>query len=133
MAHQYTNRGLRLALLKGIDFCRAHHVAQSCVKHGDFYALLANMVMHRNDPNCEEEQREIESTLYLTHIVDLDGFNLSVHQSLAIPEMSLIHSIYDNDRDPDDRCGGYYVGNQYAEIDETFNDSVRLHGNLYEK
>ena len=124
LEHKYTNEGLRLAYLKGDDYNRARHVSQSCREHGEFYVLFANMEMHVNDPNHEEEERETESQLYLTHIVDLGGFSLSVHQSLAIDETALLEETCYSDRDPDTQFGGEFMGNQHAEIDQFYNDSV---------
>lgn len=76
------------------------------------------------DPNYEDEAREIESSLYLTHIVDLEGFNLLVHKSTFIPEGNLLQTGFFHDREPDTQRGGEYWGNQHAEIDKFFNDSV---------
>ena len=80
--------------------------------------------MHVNDPNYEEDERETNSQLYLTHIVDLGGFSLSVHQSLVIDEAFLLEEIFDSDRDPDTQFGGEFMGNQHADINQFYNDSV---------
>ena len=114
----------RLASLKGHDKYRARHVAQSCAVHGEFYVLLANMSMHITDPNDENEDREKESELSVSHIVDLDGSNLSVHKSSYISETLLLQDMSYSDRTPDDQSGGEYMGNQHAENDQLFNDSV---------
>ncbi|KAL9123997.1 MAG: hypothetical protein Q9217_006630, partial [Psora testacea] len=124
--HQYTDRDLRLARLKGEDYHRARYVAQSCAMHGEFYVLLANMAMHITDPNDENESEEGESELLLSHIVDLEGSNLSVHVSLTISESLLLRGISYSDREPDVHRGGNYMGNQYAEIDQIFKDSVMI-------
>ncbi len=124
LEYKYTNQGLRLAHLKGDDYNRVRHVSQSCREDGEFYVFLANMEMHVNDPNHEEEERETASQLYLTHLVDLGGFSLSVHQSLVIDETALLEETFDSDRDPDTQLGGEFMGNQHAEIDQFYNDSV---------
>ncbi|KAL2057964.1 hypothetical protein ABVK25_001581 [Lepraria finkii] len=123
--HQYTDRDLRLARLKGDDYPRARHVAQSCAVHGEFYILLANMSMHITDPNDENEEPE-ESELLLSHIVDLEGFTLSIYDSLKISDTLLLQGISYSDREPDVQRGGNYMGNQYAEIDQFFKDSVMI-------
>lgn len=84
------------------------------------------MEMCNRDPNREEEDRVIVSELYLTHITDMDGFSLSVYRSLPIPETTLLRATRNDNRVPDSRSAGEYLGNQYAEIDEIFNDSVGL-------
>ena len=130
--HQYTDRDLRLARLKGDDYPRARHVAQSCAVHGEFYILLANMSMHITDPNNESEEPE-ESELLLSHIVDLEGFTLSIYDSLKISDTLLLQGISYSDREPDVQRGGNYMGNQYAEIDQFFKDSVSALHDRFEK
>ena len=130
--HQYTDRDLRLARLKGDDYPRARHVAQSCAVHGEFYILLANMSMHITDPNDENEEPE-ESELLLSHIVDLEGFTLSIYDSLKISDTLLLQGISYSDREPDVQRGGNYMGNQYAEIDQFFKDSVSALHDRFEK
>lgn len=110
LEYKYTNVGLRLAQLKRDDYHRAHHVAESCAEHVGFYVLLANMERQVTNPNSEEEC-DLESEVYLTHIADTDGFNLHVYQSLSIPQTTLLREIYDDDRDPDMQRGGEYLGN----------------------
>lgn len=123
LAHNYTNQGLQLAHLKGNDYYRARHVSQSCSEHGGYYVLLANMELCVTDSNHEEEE-EKTSQLYLTHIVDLGGFNLSIHRSLIIDETTLLAEIHHENRNPDTQVGGNYMGNQHGEIDQFYNDSV---------
>ena len=122
--HQYTDRGLRLAQLKGDDYHRARHVAQGCAEGHDFYVLLANMELCVTDPNAEEEEPEKERELRLTHIVDLEGSGLSLYSALSIPETTLLQQVIDVERDPDVQRGGEYWGNQHTEIEQFFKNSV---------
>lgn len=123
--HQYTDRDLKLTRLKGDDYHRARHVAQSCAVHGEFHVLLANMSMHHTrDPGDYEE--EPKSELSLSHLVDLEGFRLSSYGGLTITDSFLLQRISYCDRKPDLQGGGDYIGNEYAEIDQFFNDSVSV-------
>lgn len=110
--------------MKGDDYHRARHVAQSSTVHNEFYILLANMELQRTDPNDETEEREESEQLVLTHIVDLGGFSLSIYNSLSISDTYLLQEICYSDREPDVQRGGHYMGNQHAEIDQFFKDSV---------
>ncbi|KAL8838115.1 MAG: hypothetical protein Q9170_002256 [Blastenia crenularia] len=122
--HQYTNRDLKLAHLKGNDFYRAHHVAQSCAAHGEYYMLLGNMEMCITDRNDEEEM-EKESALSLFQIVDPQGYDL-INSTIEISTTNLLRGESYEDRAPDVQRGGNYLGNQYAEIDQFFRDSVLI-------
>lgn len=124
LEHQYTNTGAESARLKGEDYYRVHHVAQGCAVHGEFDVLLANMSMHMHDPNDEDEGREIESGLFVSHIVDPEGSDLSVYEDLPILETLLLREMFYSDREPDSQSGGNYWGNQDAEILQWFNDRV---------
>lgn len=130
--HQYTDRDLMLARLKGDDYHRARHVAQSCAAHGEFYTVLANMSMHITDPNDVKEEPE-KSELLLSHVVDLEGSNLSIYDSLKISDTFLLGGISYSGREPDVQRGGNYTGNQYAEIDQFFKDSVSALHDRFEK
>ena len=72
----------------------------------------------------DEEEREPDSQLYLTRIVDPEGFNLSVYQSLPILETALLQETDFEDRGPDFQRGGEHMGNQHAEIEQFLKDSV---------
>ncbi|KAI4287667.1 MAG: hypothetical protein L6R35_003073 [Caloplaca aegaea] len=123
--HEYTDRDLKLAYLKGNDFYRARHVAQSCEAHGKYYMLLGNMEMCITDPNSEEEM-EKDSVLSLDHIVDPQGFNLLIASTRTISTTNLLRGESYEDREPDTQRGGNYLGNQYAEIDQFFKDSTLI-------
>ena len=125
LGHQYPNRNLNLSHLKGNDFYRARHVAQSCAAHGEFYVFLGNMEMCITDENCEED-RENESVLSLCRLVNLQGSSLSVHSTMTLSDINLLHGASYEDREPDVQRGGNYTGNQYAEIDQFFKDSVSI-------
>ena len=90
------------------------------------------MSMHITDPNDEYEEPE-ESELLLSHIVDLEGFTLSIYDSLKISDTLLLQGISYSDREPDVQRGGNYMGNQYAEIDQFFKDSVSALHDRFEK
>ena len=95
----------------------------------EFYILLANMELHISDPNCEDDLEESEE-ISLTHIVDLDGFSLSIYKSQTISDTCFLHEMSYNGREPDVQRGGNYLGNQYAEIDQFFKDSVSAFDDL---
>ena len=76
------------------------------------------------DPNQEEDHCEKDSWLYLTCVVDLEGFHLFTGADLYIPDTALLSWVYNDDRGPDSQRGREYWSNQYAEIDQTFRDSV---------
>ena len=118
--HKYTNAALRLAELKGVDYCRARYVARSSERHGEFAVLLANM------ERCVtlQEDCDDESQINLLHIVDLEGFDLTaVH--LRIPREDILQDPYGS-RDPDVQRGGEHMGNQHAEVERFYKDSVCL-------
>lgn len=120
LSHQYTEAGLKLGCLKGEDFHRARYVAGACGKAGDFYVLLASMeriVTFSNDEGGDDyKQSEL-----LIQVVDMDGSALA---RLKVSENSLVQEIYDN-RNPDVQQGGEYMGNQHAEFEQVYNDTVR--------
>ena len=94
------------------------------------------MSMHITDPNFEEELPEAspeESELLLSHIVDLGGSNLSVYNNLKISDTLLLWEISYSDREPDVQRGGNYTGNEYAEIDQIFKDTVSALHSCFEK
>lgn len=124
LAHQYTNEGLRLAQLKGDDYYRARHVAQSSAEHGQFYVLLANFEMCITNPNDDQGENQRSFSRSLTHIVDLEGLDLSVCPSLGIHKTMLLQERSYDDSNPDTQRGGQFMGNQYAEIDKIYEDSV---------
>lgn len=73
----------------------------------------------------EDEPRHRSSTINLTQIVDQEGLDISVTQ-LTIQKSHIIQtSIYAN-REPDTQRGGEYLGNQHAEVEQTFKDSVSI-------
>ena len=111
-----------MSQLKGHDYHRARHLAQSCVEHSDFFLLLANMELHIKDPNSEDSD-EKEFCTYLTRVTDLNGFDLLLYKTLVIPDTALLQEDTD-ERVPDVQRGGEYWGNQYLEIDQFFKDSV---------
>lgn len=88
--------------------------------------------MHIIDPNNEDQDPE-ESELLLSHIVGLEGSNLSVYDTLKMSDTLLLQGISYSDREPDAQRGGNYLGNQYAEIDQVFKDSVSLLHDRYDK
>ncbi|KAL9634325.1 MAG: hypothetical protein Q9204_003043 [Flavoplaca sp. TL-2023a] len=123
--HQYTDRDLKLAHLKGGDFYRARHIVQSCEAHGEYYMLLGNMEMCITNQNSEEEMED-EAVLSLDRLVDPQGFNLLIGSTLRISTDNLLRGESYEDREPNTQRGGNYLGNQYAEIDQFFKDSTLI-------
>ena len=121
--HQYTDAALKLANLKGDDYYRARYIADSCGEAGNFCVLLASLQRVVTFMNDEGGREEAESELRLKRIVDVEGFIL--RDALLIPEYYLLQEgLYDS-RDPDHQTGGEYIGNQHAEFDQLYNDTVR--------
>lgn len=121
--HQYTDAALKLANLKGNDYYRVRYVADSCREAGGFCVLLASLhkvVTFMNDEGGEEDA---ESELRLNHIVDVEGVVL--REALLIPEHYLLQEELYDSRDPDNQTGGEYMGNQHAEFEQFYNDTVR--------
>jgi len=136
LRHQYTSSGLKLELLKGEDAPRARHAQQGCQEHGGFYMLLGNMKLVKVDPNdpnyfvgVEDEEEHWERYLMLTRVVDGNGYSLlQQDRDLIISEDSFLEDPYGRDRDPDSQYTEYsggYMGNQHAEIEYVYEDSVR--------
>ena len=126
--HDYTARGLSLAMLKGDDYHRARHIAQSCDHLGGYFMLLANMELHSRYDNCANEHEEPTDRIYLTHVVDIQGHVVSMWTDLQIVDDNLLRTrlyVYE-DRRPDVQRGGGYTGNNYCEIDQYFQDSVGI-------
>ncbi|KAK4506729.1 hypothetical protein PRZ48_000462 [Zasmidium cellare] len=121
---KYTKKSLKLALLKGNDSNRVRHVAQSCAEHGQFYCFLANMELCITDYQTEDQ--DTHSRLRLSRVVDLDGFDLMPYHALTIPKSTLLHRVHNESRAPDAQSGGGYTGNQHAEIDQIYEDSVMI-------
>ncbi|KAM5347057.1 hypothetical protein ACJ41O_010062 [Fusarium nematophilum] len=105
----------------------ARYLADSCARHGRFYLFLAQLEMYDSWPNCEEGENEWNHTrgMYLHHVCNLEGFEVSPLQG-NIAETSLLCPISYDQRDPDTRAGGDYLGNQHADIEETYSDTVVL-------
>ena len=114
---------MKLAALKGDDYYRTQFVADACSKDGGFHVLLAHMQKLITRPNDEEYEDSEESKLSLERIVELQGFELQT--SLKISEDCVLQQtdLYNN-RAPDEQMGGEYLGNQHAEIDHFYSDTV---------
>ena len=122
LSHQYTTRALKLANLKGNDYYKARSIADACSIVGHFTVFLAdleNFVTLVNDEGCEDEQT---SQLRLHNVVDIEGSLLQLN--LTIPENFLLQARLYDSRAPDQRGGGEYMGNQHAELEEHYNDTV---------
>lgn len=130
--HQYIDRDLKLAHLKGVDFYRARHIAQSCEAHGKYYMLLGNMEMCITNQN-DEEELEDEAVLSLDRLVDPQGFDLLIRSDFGISTDNLLRGESYENREPDTQRGGNYLGNQYAVIDQFFKDSVSVAANKRRK
>lgn len=57
--------------------------------------------------------------------MDTDGFQLGLADGVPIAENALLQTVFGTERDPDQQGGGEYLGNQHAEIDRWYKDSVR--------
>ncbi|KAL8686814.1 MAG: hypothetical protein Q9218_006846 [Villophora microphyllina] len=74
------------------------------------------------NPNSEEELEE-EAALSLYRLVSIEGSSL-LHATMDISDSNLLHGASYGDRNPDAQRGANYLGNQYAEIDHFYEDSV---------
>lgn len=117
--HQYTDNSLELSSLKREDFFRAQHVANAC--DGGFIALLASMEKVVPLPVCDGWDGEAE--LNLQRICSLNGLALAT--SLGISEDNLLQESLFEYRDPNEQSGGEYMGNENAELNQYYYDSVR--------
>ncbi|KAI9892740.1 MAG: hypothetical protein M1814_001160 [Vezdaea aestivalis] len=124
--HQYTTEGLRLAQLKGDDCCRVRHVAQSCEEQSDYYVLLANIEMVEKLPDSDTPEEDKESYTVLTHIATLDGENLTAYDTLEFDDSSLLGDVDYTCRNPDVQWGGENLGNQHADIERFYQDSIMV-------
>jgi len=121
--HQYTTRDLSLAYLKGQDYHRAQCVAQSCAAHGGLYLLFGNMEMSWTY-DVDDEDDKIKSLGLFTR-VNLDGIQIN-KDVLVIPEEMVLNGTDYEHRHPDIEKGGEYMGNEHAEIEQFFKDSVSI-------
>ena len=119
LGHQYTSAALRLASLKGYDYCQARFVADVCNQVDSFHVLLARMEKTLSNYENGDETFEI----LLKQIFDLEGFLLR-NGKLSIPEIFILQRGLYRSRDPDDRTDVDYTGNECAEIHEVYNDTV---------
>jgi len=124
LSYQYTANGLISARLKGNDFHLAKRVMQGCARDGQICVLLANMEVQLTDSNGEDDSSsQTDEKIFLEHVVDTEGSALSVG-SLRIAGTILTRPVIDDNRAPDVQQGGNYLGNQYAEIDQFYRNSV---------
>ena len=124
--HKYSKQNLSFDQLKGIDHVHASHVTRSCAKTGHFVTLLANTILRINDSNSEEDL-EKDFTWFLSHIVDESGdFLVGKNHEVKFSHGRFLFNPWFEDRAPDNQTGGEYMGNQYCDIDQFFNDSVCL-------
>ena len=86
LGHQYTSAALRLASLKGYDYCQARFVADVCNQVDSFHVLLARMEKTLSNYENGDETFEI----LLKQIVDLEGFLLQ--DQLTIPDTFILQS-----------------------------------------
>lgn len=94
--------------------------------------FLGNMEMCITNQNAEEEMED-EAVLSLDSLVDPQGFDLFIGSTLRISTDNLLRGESYEDREPDAQRGGNYLGNQYAEIDQFFKDSVSVAANRLRK
>lgn len=129
--HQYTDASLKLSNLKGHDHARVRTVQDACRANGDFYVFLANLETVETWPDDDvvsggdgdEDAEGVDWDLRLRRVLDLEGHPLSA-TALCISASLLIQSYMFSGRDPDRQTGGEYTGNQHADIDRYYNDTV---------
>lgn len=125
--HQYTARSLGLSSLKGADFQRINCLASSCVILGKFFLFLAQLELMKTWPNdeCGDYESNRKSQRNLHHICNLEGSQLSPLK-VEVQNSTLLRQVSYNNRQPDARTGGEYVGNQHRNFHETYSDAVRI-------
>ena len=124
--HLYTEKGLNLTSLKGDDYCRVRHVAESSKIAGDFYVFLASMEKHQKEISSDDGRKDEEdSRLMLKVIVGLDSLEAFSLKAIVLicNECLLQQWIYES-RSPDAQTRGGYVGNEYANPDQIYTNSV---------
>ena len=120
LEHQYTDAELKLSTLKGHDYPRVQNVVESARDPGEFCVLLGSMAKVVITPG--DEGGENEEELRLQRIVNLNGIKLG--ESLLIEEDSLLQNYLYKNRDYDTEEGGGLMGNQQADIDRSYLDTV---------
>lgn len=84
--------------------------------------LLAHLERCVTQPNDEGGEDYCEEQLTLRNIVDTNGFMLQI--GLNIPSSFLVQESLYEDRDPDEQAGGEHLGNQHADLEFTYKDTV---------
>ncbi|KAI9832827.1 MAG: hypothetical protein M1826_000993 [Phylliscum demangeonii] len=117
--HQYTNENLNLTSLKGHDYACGRYVLDACQKAGDYCVLLATLTKVEREPG---ENGGGAVNWVMGPIVELGGYELE--NSLLIPEKWLLQPDLYDERDADSQEGGGYMGNQYADLDKLYHNTV---------
>ena len=121
--HQYTDQGLKLANLKGDDYCRVRFVADSCAKSGKFCFLLTNIVNETSYDEDDEERTGDESwEIKMRPIMTLEGLKLQTGEKRSGHHL-LQPGLYD-DREPDTCTDGGHYGNYSVNSNQIYNDTV---------
>ena len=109
--------------MKGADYYRVAHIANSCVESGNFYVFLANLRLTVEVANGEDYGMEQDAELSLHRISFLDGY--VIKNSLLIGDDCLLQlDLYDR-RGYDEQTGGQYTGNEHASFERRYNNWVR--------
>lgn len=119
--HQYTDMGINLASLKGVDYPRACFVVDCCRETNRFNVFFASL--QKVVTIAVEEEEEIEqSRLQIKHVVHSGGFRPP--GALDMSDSLLIHNNLYNSRHPDVDIGAQYLGNQYSDVKQIYKDTV---------
>lgn len=104
LEHKYTDANLRLSMLKGNDYKRAHNVKEACGR-ANFCVFLASL--ERNVEMCDND--ELYNSISLKRVVDMQG-NV-VASDADICEDDIIQEEVFEDREADDHAHEDYTGN----------------------
>ncbi|KAI9891013.1 MAG: hypothetical protein M1814_003364 [Vezdaea aestivalis] len=132
LEHQCTVEGLTLDRLKGNDYHRARFVTQNDINLGQYHVFLANLelaVLHDGDDYSEIENEEdflSRGALSLTRVVDSEGHDLLIKSELSVTRSALLQSMSYESREPDVEKEGEYYGNESAQPDQFYKDSVMV-------
>ena len=124
LQHKYTATRLRLVGLKGDDYYHCSHLGQAAGRsNGRFYILLARLELLVTRVNDGAYEGEGEERLCLQDIVTLNGIKLQ--DSIEISDKILAQGHLYEDRGYDQQWGEEHLGNEYAEIQQLYQNAVR--------
>ena len=124
LQHKYTDANLRLRNLKGDDYYRCYQLHGACRTDGRFCIFLSRLELTVTRTNDEEYEEKAEEKLYLDGVFALQGIKL--RDSLVISEDCVVQRNVHESREHDEQWGGEHMGNQYADIQQVYRDTVRV-------